>query len=105
MLIFMVLAFLLVVIKTGINWGKLVDGLFGIAEDHPLVHVAGSASEACENAHALAVLTEWDEFKALDFQSIYEKMLKPAFVFDGRNILDLEALRQIGFVTHGVGKV
>ncbi|MFT6864655.1 MAG: UDPglucose 6-dehydrogenase [Akkermansiaceae bacterium] len=77
----------------------------GIAEDHPLVHVSGSAVEACESAHALAVLTEWDEFKDLDFQSIYEKMLKPAFVFDGRNILDLEALRQIGFVTHGVGKV
>jgi len=77
----------------------------GIAEDHPLVHVSGSAAEACESAHALAVLTEWDEFKDLDFQSIYEKMLKPAFVFDGRNILDLEALRQIGFVTHGVGKV
>ncbi len=77
----------------------------GVAEDHPLVHVSGSAAEACESAHALAVLTEWDEFKDLDFQSIFEKMLKPAFVFDGRNILDLDALRQIGFRTHGVGKV
>lgn len=76
----------------------------GIPEDHPLVHVAASAAEACKDAHALAVLTEWDEFKDLDFQAIYEKMLKPAFVFDGRNILDLEALRTIGFVTHGVGR-
>ncbi|MDF1711731.1 MAG: UDP-glucose 6-dehydrogenase [Akkermansiaceae bacterium] len=77
----------------------------GVAEDHPLVHVASSAAEACEDAHALAILTEWDEFKDLNFQGIYEKMLKPAFVFDGRNILDLDALRQIGFRTHGVGKV
>jgi len=76
-----------------------------IAEDHPLIHISSSAEEACQNAHALSLLTEWDEFKTLDFQSIYEKMHKPAFVFDGRNILDLEALRKIGFITHGVGKI
>eukprot|EP00095_Tigriopus_kingsejongensis_P001953 snap_masked-scaffold2515_size14918-processed-gene-0.1 protein:Tk01953 transcript:snap_masked-scaffold2515_size14918-processed-gene-0.1-mRNA-1 annotation:"nucleotide sugar dehydrogenase" len=84
---------------------KQICADLGVPEDHPLVHVADSAAAACDEAHALAVLTEWDEFKELDFQTIYEKMLKPAFVFDGRNILDLEALRQIGFVTHGVGKV
>jgi UDPglucose 6-dehydrogenase len=50
------------------------------------------------------VLTEWDEFKDLNFQAIFDKMLKPAFVFDGRNILDLGALNEIGFVTHGVGR-
>jgi UDPglucose 6-dehydrogenase len=77
----------------------------GVEENHPLVHVASSAAEACDNAHALAVLTEWDEFKDIDFEAIYQKMLKPAFVFDGRNILDLEKLREIGFVTHGVGKM
>lgn len=76
----------------------------GIEEDHPLVHIAESAEEACEKAHALTVVTEWDEFKTLDYQKIFEKMLKPAFVFDGRNILDLQALRNIGFSTHGVGK-
>jgi len=77
----------------------------GVEENHPLVHVASSAAEACDNAHAFAVLTEWDEFKDIDFESIYQKMLKPAFVFDGRNVLDLEKLREIGFITHGVGKV
>ncbi len=76
----------------------------GIQENHPLVHVAQTAEEACDSAHALAVLTEWDEFKDLNYKSIYEKMLKPAFVFDGRNILDLEALKNIGFITHGVGR-
>jgi len=42
------------------------------------------------NAHAIAVLTEWDEFKTYDWQKIYTNMLKPAFVFDGRNIPDAE---------------
>jgi UDPglucose 6-dehydrogenase len=49
-------------------------------------------------------LTEWNEFADLDFASIYEEMLKPAFIFDGRNILDLHKLRAMGFVAHGVGK-
>ena len=60
--------------------------------------------EACNGAHAVAVLTEWDEFKSYDWQKIYEGMLKPAFVFDGRNILDQKALEQIGFVYRAIGK-
>jgi UDPglucose 6-dehydrogenase len=44
--------------------------------------------EACKNAHAIAVLTEWDEFNTYDWQKIYDNMQKPAFVFDGRNVLD-----------------
>jgi len=54
-------------------------------------------------AHAVVVLTEWDEFSRLDFARVYESMQKPAFVFDGRNILDHAALRQIGFHVYGVG--
>jgi UDPglucose 6-dehydrogenase len=56
-------------------------------------------------AHALAVVTEWDEFKTLDYVRIYESMVKPAFIFDGRNILDHAALRKIGFEVHAIGKV
>lgn len=59
--------------------------------------------EACKNAHAIAVLTEWDEFKEYDWQKIYDNMLKPAFVFDGRNILDGKALEKIGFKYQGIG--
>jgi UDPglucose 6-dehydrogenase len=59
--------------------------------------------EACKEAHAVAVLTEWDEFKAYDWQKIYDHMLKPAFIFDGRNILDKKALEQIGFVYKAIG--
>ena len=66
--------------------------------------VADSVYKACEGAHAIAVLTEWDEFKTIDFQRCYDSMVKPAFIFDGRNILDLAKLREIGFKAHGIGK-
>ena len=65
---------------------------------------AKDAYEAAAGAHAIAVLTEWDEFKRLDFARIYAGMPQPAFVFDGRNILDLAALRKIGFKASGIGK-
>ncbi|WP_428223303.1 nucleotide sugar dehydrogenase [Flavobacterium sp.] len=58
---------------------------------------------ACQNAHAVAILTEWDEFKNYDWQKIYDTMLKPAFVFDGRNILDRKKMQEIGFVYAAVG--
>jgi len=59
---------------------------------------------ACEGAHAIAVLTEWDEFKTLNYERIYKSMAKPAFLFDGRNIIDHGALRTIGFEVHAIGK-
>jgi UDPglucose 6-dehydrogenase len=59
--------------------------------------------EATKNAHAIAILTEWDEFKTLDWQKIYDQMLKPAFVFDGRNILDKNKMQAIGFHYQGIG--
>jgi len=59
--------------------------------------------KAIENAHAVAILTEWDEFTTYDWQKIYNSMQKPAFVFDGRNVLDGEALKAIGFVYQGIG--
>jgi UDPglucose 6-dehydrogenase len=59
--------------------------------------------DACKNAHAIAILTEWDEFKEYDWQRIYDNMLKPAFVFDGRNILDGEKLKAIGFNFQSIG--
>lgn len=61
------------------------------------------AYAACKNAHAIAILTEWDEFKDYDWQRIYEAMEKPAFVFDGRNVLDRKKLTDIGFVYQGIG--
>lgn len=60
--------------------------------------------EACKDAHAIAVLTEWDEFKSYDWQRIYDNMKKPAFIFDGRNILNQQKLKEIGFVVYMIGK-
>ncbi len=62
-----------------------------------------NAYDACKDAHAIAVLTEWDEFKEYEWQRIYDGMLKPAFVFDGRNVLDGAKLRAIGFHYQGIG--
>ena len=68
------------------------------------IEVLNDPYEACKDAHAIAVLTEWDEFKTYDWQQIYDSMKKPAFIFDGRNLLDAEKLRAIGFVFQGIGK-
>ncbi|MBN2684794.1 MAG: UDP-glucose 6-dehydrogenase [Pontiellaceae bacterium] len=60
--------------------------------------------KAAEGAHAIAVMTEWKEYKALDFQRIYDSMEKPAFIFDGRNILDHAALFEMGFEVYSIGR-
>lgn len=59
---------------------------------------------AAAGAHALAILTEWDTYKSLDYQRIYDAMEKPAFLFDGRNMLDHTALHNIGFEVYSIGK-
>ena len=66
--------------------------------------VAGDAYEACNGAHAIVIVTEWDEFRTLDYAKIFAGMPKPAFLFDGRNVVDLAALRKIGFRASGIGK-
>ncbi len=71
---------------------------------NPNLIVVKSAAEACQGAHAVAVLTEWDEFKDLDFKKIHDGMLKPAFLFDGRNILPHAKLKEIGFRLFAIGK-
>lgn len=73
-------------------------------EIHQLVIVHSDPYEAMQNAHAIAVLTEWDDFKAYDWQKIYTLMLKPAFVFDGRNILDPQTMQQLNFEYRAIGK-
>lgn len=60
--------------------------------------------EACKDSHAIAVITEWDEFKSYDWQSIFKSVVKPAKIFDGRNILDAQHLAEIGFDVYSIGK-
>lgn len=68
------------------------------------VTIARDGYEATSEAHAIAVLTEWNEFKELDFERVYQLMLRPAFLFDGRNLLDHDRLESIGFEVHAIGK-
>ena len=61
------------------------------------VNIVHSALEACKQKEAVVIATEWKEFKEIDWETVYTQMTKPAFVFDGRLILDAEKLRKIGF--------
>ncbi len=60
--------------------------------------------QAAEGCHAIALLTEWDLYRNLDFPKIFDSMAKPAFIFDGRNILDHRRCFDIGFNVYPVGK-
>ncbi|MDA0950825.1 MAG: nucleotide sugar dehydrogenase [Bacteroidetes bacterium] len=73
-------------------------------ENERFLSIAEDAYQAADESHAIALLTEWDQFKTLDYWLIYENMLKPAFVFDGRRILEREALKSIGFRMYTIGE-
>jgi len=68
------------------------------------VHCERDAYAAAGGADAIVVLTEWDEFRSLDFRRVYDSMKKPAFAFDGRNILPHQEMRRIGFDVQAIGK-
>ena len=70
-----------------------------------LVTIATDPYTAVTGAHAMVICTEWDEFTKLDYHRVYEVMEKPAFIFDGRLILDHQKLLEIGFQVAAVGKV
>jgi UDPglucose 6-dehydrogenase len=80
-------------------------------DDHGLTYdfdrlfvTSSSASNCVQGAHAIVVLTEWDEFKTYDYKAFYKVMVKPAFIFDGRNILDHNELMAFGFEVNCIGK-
>ena len=60
--------------------------------------------EAADGAHALALVTQWDEYRELDYEKIHQTMAEPAFIFDGRNHLDHDKLYEIGFNVFPLGK-
>ena len=60
--------------------------------------------QATLNASAIVIVTEWDVFKSLDYGRIFERMKKPAFIFDGRNILNHQHLFKIGYNVYPIGK-
>jgi len=78
--------------------------ILGDGKDDPRLTIVSDPYEAAKGAHAVAIVTEWDEFKRLDYGKIFTSMAKPAAIFDGRNILDLPKLKTLGFRTYGIGK-
>lgn len=73
-------------------------------ENKELLKVINDPYEVAKDAHGLAILTEWDEFKDLDWKRIKESMKKPAFIFDGRKLLDKQKLESLGFVYYAIGE-
>jgi len=76
----------------------------GMEVDDKQLIFENSPAEAVQDAHAVVVLTEWDEFKTYDYADFHKNMLKPAFLFDGRNMLKHTELESIGFEVHTLGK-
>ena len=72
-------------------------------ENRKSVKIVNTAEEACVDAHAVALMTEWDEFLDLHWKTIYDKMLKPAFLFDGRKLLEKNKMKEIGFKFYAIG--
>lgn len=72
--------------------------------DDPRVEFCKTPYEAAENAHAIILLTQWEEFKNLDYKRIKKAMMTPAWIFDGRNSLDHRLLLDLGFLLRGIGK-
>ena len=75
-----------------------------LADVSAKVEFCSDPYEAVRGAHAIALITDWKEFAALDYEKIFARMEKPAFVFDGRNILDHDRLFQLGFNVFPLGK-
>jgi UDPglucose 6-dehydrogenase len=74
-----------------------------VEENNNAILAFDNPYDACRGSHAISILTEWDEFVTYDWQKIYESMHKPAFIFDGRNILNAKEVEVIGFVYKGIG--
>jgi len=72
-------------------------------ENRARLKVVNTPYEATKDSHAVAVLTEWDEFKDLDWKKVYDEMLKPAFLFDGRRLLERKSKEEIGFEFYAIG--
>lgn len=80
------------------NAKKDLTGIDGTAE------FVENPYEAAKGAHCLALITGWSEYLSLDYQKIFDSMLKPAFIFDGRNHLDHQKLFEIGFNVYPIGR-
>jgi len=76
----------------------------GIKESDERVQIYNNAEQATNETHAIVLLTEWDEFRELDFKNIFSQMQKPAYFFDGRNHIDPTIIKEAGFRLFRIGK-
>jgi UDPglucose 6-dehydrogenase len=93
-----------VVYDPQVSEAQILHEVLGTGAGSPRLSVAVSAERAAAGAHALVIMTEWEEFRTLDFAQLFSAMPKPAFIFDGRNMLPLDQLRAIGFHAYAIGK-
>ena len=82
----------------------LANAKIDLADAQGKINYCTSPYEAAKGAHAIAIMTEWNESKELDYQRIFDNMEKPAFIFDGRNIVDHQYLYELGFNVYPIGK-
>lgn len=75
-----------------------------LAEAKGTIEYCQDPYEAVKGAHAIALVTDWKEFASYDYRKIFSLMEKPAFLFDGRNILNHKELFEIGFNVYPLGK-
>ncbi len=73
-------------------------------KNRELIQVSNNPYDAIKESHAIAILTDWDEFKNYNWEKIYNLMKKPAFIFDGRRILDSKKLKALGFDIYTLGQ-
>lgn len=69
-----------------------------------MVTVIEDPYQALAGAHAVAILTEWDAFKSYDWKQIKANMKKPAFMFDGRKLLNRRVMEDVGFNYYAIGE-
>tara|TARA_B100000575_G_scaffold207898_1_gene169212 strand:+ start:2258 stop:3667 length:1410 start_codon:yes stop_codon:yes gene_type:complete len=86
------------------NWKNKGFQKENIKENITKIKILPNPTEACENSSAICIITEWEEFVNLNWKIIYKNMKRPAFLFDGRNILSKDKLKKIGFEIYQIGK-
>ena len=81
----------------------LKNAKIDLAEYGDKVNFVEDPYEAAKDADAIAIMTEWDLYKTIDYKMIYDGMRKPAHLFDGRNVLNHLQIKEIGFDVHTIG--
>lgn len=82
----------------------LENAAIDLAQDEGTISYIEDPYKAATGCHALAVMTDWDLYRKLDYRKIFKSMIKPAFIFDGRNIVDHQKCFEIGFNVFPIGK-